>query len=292
MLEPVLVFFDTAEQALRAALWFQALVEEHNQDRPPEEHLPLDNVAVHEGSVLLVPGSDIHWGDPVNTASKLSEDVIAPMVQGPRITGVDDKRRASTNSIGPVSNTPSRSSFSVAPPSPHQPRLSLPSITQHVQGNGRHSPSPTGSASSQRRPSGGQPGQGSPSTSRGAPPSPAPTVLPPVRRGSHVLLEADESESDDLSREILSIASPKPTPGPSSHVGELHSPTVLAVKPRRKTPAKIPQVHVQDSEEEASTQLNMSLGSIAYGGLKPGPAPSPASHQHGSERVSKICNLL
>ena len=35
-----------------------------------------------QGSFLLVPGSDIHWGDSVNTASKLSEDVAAPMAQG------------------------------------------------------------------------------------------------------------------------------------------------------------------------------------------------------------------
>lgn len=34
----------------------------------------LDGVDV-QGTVLLVEGTDIHWGDPVNTASKLAEDI-------------------------------------------------------------------------------------------------------------------------------------------------------------------------------------------------------------------------
>jgi len=29
---------------------------------------------MHSGLLLFVPGTDIHWGDPVNTSSKLGQD--------------------------------------------------------------------------------------------------------------------------------------------------------------------------------------------------------------------------
>jgi hypothetical protein len=30
---------------------------------------------VHQGNMIFVPGTDVHWGDPVNTSSKLGQDV-------------------------------------------------------------------------------------------------------------------------------------------------------------------------------------------------------------------------
>jgi len=29
------------------------------------------------GNLLYIPGTDIHWGDPVNTSSKLAEDTAS-----------------------------------------------------------------------------------------------------------------------------------------------------------------------------------------------------------------------
>eukprot|EP00047_Mylnosiga_fluctuans_P006102 m.244827 g.244827 ORF g.244827 m.244827 type:complete len:813 (+) comp14542_c0_seq1:91-2529(+) len=83
VIEPALILFDSPEDAVRAAIYARRLITVYNADHPREEHLPFDNIAVHAGTVLLVPGSDIHWGDPVNTASKLSEDILAPNAQAP-----------------------------------------------------------------------------------------------------------------------------------------------------------------------------------------------------------------
>ena len=30
---------------------------------------------VHQGNMIFVPGTDVHWGDPVNTSSKLGQDI-------------------------------------------------------------------------------------------------------------------------------------------------------------------------------------------------------------------------
>ena len=30
---------------------------------------------MHSGELLLIKGTDVHWGDPVNTASKLGQDL-------------------------------------------------------------------------------------------------------------------------------------------------------------------------------------------------------------------------
>lgn len=34
-------------------------------------------IAAHAGQLLVVPDTNVHWGDPVNTASKLAEDVAS-----------------------------------------------------------------------------------------------------------------------------------------------------------------------------------------------------------------------
>lgn len=43
---------------------------------------------LHHGQMLFIEGTDIHWGDPVNTSSKLGQDIategeilIMPTVQ-------------------------------------------------------------------------------------------------------------------------------------------------------------------------------------------------------------------
>jgi len=30
---------------------------------------------LHHGQMLFIEGTDIHWGDPVNTSSKLGQDI-------------------------------------------------------------------------------------------------------------------------------------------------------------------------------------------------------------------------
>jgi len=40
-----------------------------------DQPLKVSGFGVHTGQLLHIPGTDIHWGDPVNTASKLGEDL-------------------------------------------------------------------------------------------------------------------------------------------------------------------------------------------------------------------------
>ena len=123
--EPQLIFFESCHDAFLAAIQLRAALNTYNQEHvrrvalgvcfgcptslpwacwcgQPQDKIPVDSIGVHCGSVLLVPGTDIHWGvraakdascqhvstqpvhcislhpvcqDPVNTASKLGEDI-------------------------------------------------------------------------------------------------------------------------------------------------------------------------------------------------------------------------
>ncbi len=70
---------------------------------------------LRQGRVLLVPGSDIHWGDPVNIASKLSEDILAPSTQAPMLPSSEEypnppEKRAARTSIVIQAPRPKRQS--------------------------------------------------------------------------------------------------------------------------------------------------------------------------------------
>lgn len=66
-------FFPDADNAIRASFDINARLFEDNQSREIDEHIYL-SVGVDYGDLLLIGDTDF-YGDPVNTASKLGEDL-------------------------------------------------------------------------------------------------------------------------------------------------------------------------------------------------------------------------
>lgn len=66
-------FFESPDSAIQASLDINERLFRRNQDEEPENHIYVA-VGIDYGDVLLV-GSDDFYGDPVNTASKLGEDI-------------------------------------------------------------------------------------------------------------------------------------------------------------------------------------------------------------------------
>ena len=68
--EDTLWLFTDPEKAVRGALGVQ-------QALSPKSASPLlvRGLGIHTGTLLVINGTDVHWGDPVNTASKLGEDL-------------------------------------------------------------------------------------------------------------------------------------------------------------------------------------------------------------------------
>jgi hypothetical protein len=77
-LEDELFIFYEPSDAVLAALdakdailhYNSALTKEHEKDT-----LNIHGWGIHVGTMIFVEGTDIHWGDPVNTASKLGQDL-------------------------------------------------------------------------------------------------------------------------------------------------------------------------------------------------------------------------
>jgi len=72
-LEDVLVTFDDPANALLAALACRQIATKGGPASGPK--IMVQGYGIHFGEILFVPGTDIHWGDPVNTASKLGQDI-------------------------------------------------------------------------------------------------------------------------------------------------------------------------------------------------------------------------
>jgi class 3 adenylate cyclase len=68
-------FFDTVDAALAAARDINARLNETNLRAPEEERITLA-IGIDYGELLLIDGRD-YFGDPVNTACKLGEDIAA-----------------------------------------------------------------------------------------------------------------------------------------------------------------------------------------------------------------------
>lgn len=66
-------YFDRPDDAIRASMEINAALFEANQQLDLEDHIYL-SVGIDYGDLLLV-GNDDFYGDPVNTASKLGEDL-------------------------------------------------------------------------------------------------------------------------------------------------------------------------------------------------------------------------
>lgn len=73
-LEDVLVMFDDAASALLAALTVRQMVTKMTPGFK-EPFVGIFGFGIHVGEVLIAEGSDVHWGDPVNTSSKLGQDI-------------------------------------------------------------------------------------------------------------------------------------------------------------------------------------------------------------------------
>jgi len=74
--EDVLVTFDNPANAVLAALACRRIASKGDPDaKPGDPSINVQGFGVHTGEVLFVPATDIHWGDPVNTSSKLGQDI-------------------------------------------------------------------------------------------------------------------------------------------------------------------------------------------------------------------------
>ena len=71
-LEDSLWIFENSTCALGAALAMRKALRRYNKKVSEEKNeIHVTGYGIHEGSLLFIEGTDIHWGDPVNTSSKL-----------------------------------------------------------------------------------------------------------------------------------------------------------------------------------------------------------------------------
>ena len=71
--EEALYIFKDPAHAVKACLQLRGRCRAHAE--AGDEFVRVGGYGVHTGKLLFVPGTDVHWGDPVNTASKLGEDL-------------------------------------------------------------------------------------------------------------------------------------------------------------------------------------------------------------------------
>mmetsp|Transcript_56530 Transcript_56530/g.120245 ORF Transcript_56530/g.120245 Transcript_56530/m.120245 type:complete len:513 (-) Transcript_56530:258-1796(-) len=74
-LEDLLWLFENPVDAVLGALAVQKLVRRSNQSGVDERSIEVTGYGIHCGEILQIEGTDVHWGDPVNTASKLGQDM-------------------------------------------------------------------------------------------------------------------------------------------------------------------------------------------------------------------------
>jgi len=75
--EPTLYIFSDPLDAFNACFHARTAIIEHNATVDELDRIPLKGFGVHMGDILVLPDTDIHWGDPVNTSSKLGEDIAS-----------------------------------------------------------------------------------------------------------------------------------------------------------------------------------------------------------------------
>jgi class 3 adenylate cyclase len=74
-LEDMLWTFEQPADAVVAALATRNMLRELNaQHKDGAQRVHIHGYGVHCGQLLCIDGTDVHWGDPVNTASKLGQD--------------------------------------------------------------------------------------------------------------------------------------------------------------------------------------------------------------------------
>lgn len=110
-LEEFLFLFQHAAQAFAAARELKERIDGANKVFRVTERLPLTGIAVHTGHLLIVPGTNVHWGDPVNTASKLAEDIASQgefLITEPVYRDVRSETAAHHHQFNPQTFTTSR----------------------------------------------------------------------------------------------------------------------------------------------------------------------------------------
>lgn len=75
--DELFIFYETSDSVL-AVLEVKVALAHYNEQLTKEhqaEKLNIHGWGIHNGTMIFVEGTDIHWGDPVNTASKLGQDL-------------------------------------------------------------------------------------------------------------------------------------------------------------------------------------------------------------------------
>jgi len=75
-LEDVLWIFEDSDNALKSAIEIKNMFLEYNKTEEDEKwKIKVTGFGMHTGKMLFIEGTDIHWGDLVNTSSKLGQDL-------------------------------------------------------------------------------------------------------------------------------------------------------------------------------------------------------------------------
>ncbi len=71
-LEDVLWIFKDPVDGLQAVLHVKKELKKYNEKHPGlGNEMDVTGFGIHMGEMLFIKGTDVHWGDPVNTSSKL-----------------------------------------------------------------------------------------------------------------------------------------------------------------------------------------------------------------------------
>uniref|UniRef100_A0A7S1CAA5 Guanylate cyclase domain-containing protein n=1 Tax=Bicosoecida sp. CB-2014 TaxID=1486930 RepID=A0A7S1CAA5_9STRA len=76
--DSLFLFESSSLDAFLATMELRQELTLYNAGLPQHERLPVECAGIHAGNILVVQGSAIHWGDPVNIASKMAEDLGSP----------------------------------------------------------------------------------------------------------------------------------------------------------------------------------------------------------------------
>ena len=74
-LEDVLWIFEDSKKAVAATMKLKDAVAAYNSEKSKCDQIVISGYGIHTGEMIFIEGTDIHWGDPVNTSSKLGQDL-------------------------------------------------------------------------------------------------------------------------------------------------------------------------------------------------------------------------
>ena len=73
--EEALYIFKDAAKAVSCMIELRRACHAKSIERADDWNVKVLGFGAHKGKLLFVEGTDLHWGDPVNTSSKLGEDI-------------------------------------------------------------------------------------------------------------------------------------------------------------------------------------------------------------------------